>query len=150
VLVQAQVLLGRHLIDGCAQDLELGPQRRGDRGRRDDVASQVVAVAGHGQGQGVDAAGAVDQRVAGMDRPLPEQLAHGTEGGVDLQRLEAGQHDVVGQVDERRCLHGVRDVGVDRDGGGDGRDGRRHGSSLDAAWSDPAGGALVGSVSVRR
>jgi hypothetical protein len=117
VLVKAQVVGRGHLVDGGSEDLELGPHGRRDRGRGDDVAAHPVAVAGQGQGQGVDPAGAVDERVAGCDRAVVEERLHRAQGGVDLERLEAGEDDVVGEPDERRRLDGVGHVRMDGHGG---------------------------------
>ncbi len=112
VLVESQVTLGGHLVHGGAEDLQLRPDGGGHRRRRHDVAAQSVAVADHGQGEGVDAAGAVDEGVSGADGPRLQQCAYRAQRGVDLQGLGTGENHVAGQSDETRCLDRVGDMGV--------------------------------------
>lgn len=122
LLVQAQALRGRHRVDRRTEDLQLRPHGGVHGGGGDDVAAQPVAVAGHGERQRVDAAGAVDQGLPG-DHPAPaQQRADRAERRVHLHRLEAGEDDVAGQPDQVGGLHRVGDVLVDR------RDGRARGS----------------------
>src|SRR5690606_15166022 len=94
------------------EDLQLDAQGAVHGRGAHDVALHAVPVAGEREGVGVDAAGAVDERVAGPDGTGLQETAHRSQGRVDLHGLEA-QADQPGlQRDEIRSLDRLRDVRV--------------------------------------